>query len=124
MIRYIFKRILYLIPVMFGVIVLVFLMKMVMPGDPVMELLPASATEEEREEMREELGLNDPIYEQFGKYVWGIVTRGDLGTSYKTKQPVMDELLQRFPKTLVIALVSMALNLIVAVPLGILAAVK
>lgn len=124
MIRYIFKRILYLIPVMFGVIVLVFLMKMVMPGDPVMELLPASATEEEREEMREELGLNDPIYEQFGKYVWGIVTRGDLGISYKTKQPVMDELLQRFPKTLVIALVSMALNLIVAVPLGILAAVK
>lgn len=52
MIRYIFKRILYLIPVMFGVIVLVFLMKMVMPGDPVMELLPASATEEERENER------------------------------------------------------------------------
>lgn len=124
MIKYIFKRILYLIPVMFGVIVLVFLMKMVMPGDPVMELLPASATEEERNEMREKLGLNDPVYEQFGKYVWGIVTRGDLGTSYKSKQPVMDELLQRFPKTLAIGLISMALNLLVAIPLGIMAAVK
>lgn len=124
MLRYILKRILYLVPIMLGVIVLVFMMKVVMPGDPVMELLPSSATDEQREELREELGLNDPIPKQFIDYVWGIISRGDLGTSYKSKQPVMTELLQRFPKTLLISVVAMLASLIIAVPLGMLAAVK
>ncbi len=124
MLRYVFKRIFYLIPVMFGVLVLVFFMKLVMPGDPVMELLPASATEEQREAMRNELGLNDPIIKQFGNYVWGIISRGDLGTSYKSKQPVMTELLQRFPKTLAIGVIALLISLLIATPLGIIAAVK
>lgn len=124
MLRYIFKRILYLIPVMLGVLILVFLMKLVMPGDPVEELLPSSASEEQREALREELGLNDPVIKQFGDYVWGIISRGDLGTSYKSKQPVMTELLQRFPKTVAIAVISMALSLLISTPLGIIAAVK
>lgn len=124
MLRYIFKRILYLIPVMLGVLILVFLMKLVMPGDPVEELLPSSASEEQREALREELGLNDPVIKQFGDYVWGIISRGDLGTSYKSKQPVMTELLQRFPKTVAIAVISMILSLLIATPLGIIAAVK
>ncbi|HHV10741.1 MAG TPA: ABC transporter permease [Clostridiales bacterium] len=124
MLRYVFKRLLYLIPVMFGVLVLVFLMKLVMPGDPVEELLPTSATEEQREALREELGLNDPVIKQFGDYVWGIISRGDLGTSYKSKQPVMTELLQRFPKTVAIGVIGLGISLLIATPLGILAAVK
>lgn len=124
MISYVLKRILYLIPIMFGVIILVFLMKVVMPGDPVMELLPAGATDEQRDELRDELGLNDPILKQFGDYVWGIITRGDLGTSYKSKQPVTTELIQRFPKTLIISVIALFGGLIIAVPLGILAAIK
>lgn len=124
MLRYIFKRILYIIPVMFGVIVLVFLMKVVMPGDPVSDLLPPSATEEQRESLREQLGLNDPIVKQFADYVWGIISRGDLGTSYKSKQPVMTELMQRLPRTLIIGLIALLISQIIATPLGILAAVK
>ncbi len=124
MATYVLKRILYIIPVMFGVIVLVFLMKLIMPGDPVMQLLPASATQEQRDALRDELGLNDPIIKQFGDYVWGIVSRGDLGTSYKSKQPVMTELMQRFPKTLAIGVTALVISQIIATPLGIVAAVK
>ncbi len=124
MLRYVLKRILYIIPVMFGVLVLVFLMKLVMPGDPVSQLLPASATLEQRDALRDELGLNDPIIKQFGDYVWGIISRGDLGTSYKSKQPVMTELLQRFPRTLIIGVVALLISQVIATPLGILAAVK
>ena len=124
MTKYILKRILYIIPVMFGVIVVVFLMKAATPGDPVLELLPATATEEQKDAMREELGLNDPLPIQFVDYVVGIVTRGDLGTSYKTKQPVMTEILQRLPNTLIVAVLAMALSQVIATPLGILAAVK
>ena len=68
MVKYIIKRILYIIPVMFGIIVMVFIMKAVTPGDPVLELLPLTATEESKENLREELGLNDPIIVQFGKW--------------------------------------------------------
>lgn len=124
MTRYIIKRILYIIPVMFGVLVLLFAMKMIMPGDPTSELLPATATEEQRNELREELGLNDPVLVQFGDYVWGVITRLDLGTSYKTRQPVMTELLSRIPKTIVVAIVSLLISQVIATPLGILAAVK
>ena len=87
MLKYILKRILYIIPVMFGVIVLVFVMKTVTPGDPVASLLPGTATEEMKNNLREQLGLNDPVLKQFGSYVLGVV-QGDLGTSYKTRQPV------------------------------------
>lgn len=124
MLKYIAKRFLYIIPVMFGVLLLVFLMKVWMPGDPVTELLPISASQEERAQLREELGLNDPIPVQFVKYVWGVVSRGDLGTSYKTKQPVLKEVMQRLPKTLIVAVFSIFLSQIIATPLGILAAVK
>lgn len=124
MLSYIIKRILYIIPVMLGVLVLVFLMKIVMPGDPVTQLLPPSATEEQREALREELGLNDALIKQFGDYAWGIVSRGDLGTSYKSKQPVMTELMQRLPRTLIIGVVALLISQVIATPLGILAAVK
>lgn len=124
MAKYILKRILYIIPVMLGVLILLFAMKMVMPGDPTTELLPASASQEQREELREELGLNDPVLVQFGNYLWGVITRLDLGTSYKTKQPVWSELVTRIPKTIVVAIVSIVISQLIATPLGILAAVK
>ena len=124
MLRYILKRILYIIPVMLGVLVIVFAMKMVMPGDPIDELLPVSASMEEREALRDELGLNDPIVVQFVNYVTGIVTQGDLGTSYKTKQPVATELLQRLPRTMIIAFFAILISQVVAMPLGLLSAVR
>lgn len=124
MLKYIIKRIIYIIPVMFGVLVLVFLMKAVTPGDPTMTLLPANAPEEQREALREELGLNDPLIVQFGKYLWGIVSRGDLGTSYKTRQPVSGEIAARLPKTVTLAVWALLIAQIIATPLGVLAATK
>lgn len=106
MLKYILKRILYIIPVMFGVIVLVFIMKTVTPGDPVASLLPGTATEEMKNNLREQLGLNDPVLKQFGSYVLGVV-QGDLGTSYKTRQPVAQEIAMRLPNTITIAIWAM-----------------
>lgn len=124
MLKYIMKRLLYMIPVLLGIIVFVFVLKVVTPGDPTASLLPGSAPIEEREALREELGLNDPILVQFGKYVWGIVTRLDFGISYMTKQPVAHELFIRLPKTIGIGLLSIVISQVIATPLGILAAVK
>lgn len=124
MLKYIVKRILYVIPVMLGVLVIVFALKTIMPGDPIDMILPPEATEAEREAKREELGLNDPIAVQFVNYVGGIVTRLDFGTSYKTNQPVFDELIQRFPITFILAVGAVFVGTLMAVPLGILSAVK
>lgn len=124
MLKYIVKRILYVIPVMLGVLVIVFALKTIMPGDPIDMILPPEATEAEREAKREELGLNDPIAVQFVNYVGGIVTRLDFGTSYKTNQPVFDELIQRFPITFILAVGAVFVGTLLAVPLGILSAVK
>jgi peptide/nickel transport system permease protein len=109
---------------MFGVLVLVFILKLVMPGDPVTELLPASASKEQRQQLRDELGLNDPVVKQFTDYVAGILTRGDLGTSYKSKQPVATELMQRLPLTVVIGVYALLISQLIATPLGIVAAVR
>ena len=124
MLKYILKRLLYMIPVLFGIIVFVFVLKVVTPGDPVDSLLPATATVEEKQELREQLGLDQPILVQFGNYIWGLVTRLDLGKSYTTRLPVTQELFSRFPKTIVIGLASLLVGQIIANPLGILAAVK
>lgn len=124
MLKYVIKRILMLIPVMLGVIVIVFVLKAVTPGDPIDQILGADATEEQREAKREELGLNDPLIVQFGNYLWGIITRGDLGTSYKSNQPVLTELLTRFPVTIILALGSVLLGILLGIPLGVISATK
>lgn len=101
-----------------------FVLKVITPGDPVDLILPATASVEEKEAVRESLGLNDPIIVQFGNYIWGIVTRLDLGNSYTTNLPVTQELFSRFPKTIVIGLAALIVSQLIANPLGILAAVK
>ena len=123
MLKYIVKRLLMLIPVMLGVILIIFAFKIIAPGDPVDSLLPIDATEEEREEMREELGLNDPIVVQFVDYVVG-VCKGDLGTSYKTGEPVAQEVLSRLKVSVVICLGAVTLGLALGLPLGIISALK
>ncbi len=124
MARYIVKRLIMVIPVILGVMLIVFFFQTVSGDDPVDQLLGAGATEEAREQMREDLGLNDPVVVQFGRYVWNFFTRGSLGTSYKSNQPVTQELIARFPVTIKLALLSVALGTIVGIPLGVIAAVK
>ena len=124
MIRYIAKRILMMIPVLLGVILVVFIMNHIADGDPARMLAGENASEEAVEAIREELGLNDPLPVQFFNYVKGIVTEFDLGTSYQTKRPVIDELMDRFPTTATLAFLCMIISAVVGIGLGIISAVK
>jgi len=124
MLRYIGKRLLWMIPVVFGVLVIVFVLSVITPGDPVTSLVGSDAPPEIKEAMREKLGLNDPLYLQFVHYTVKIITKGDLGTSYTTNQPVLTELVDRFPVTLKLTIASVIVSLILSVPLGLISAVK
>jgi len=118
MAKFILRRVLLIIPIMLGVTLIIFILRAVTPGDPVDQLVSTNATEEEREAKREELGLNDPLVLQFVKYVANVFT-GNLGESYKTHQPVLSEILQRFPYTLIICFGSVIIGVVLGVPLGI-----
>lgn len=124
MLRYILKRILWIIPVIIGVITIIFMITEMVPGDATDVILDAHATEEQREEMREDLGLNRPLVVRWADYVVGIFTELDFGTSYITNAPIADELSTRIPVTFKLALFATALGVLVGIPLGILAALK
>ena len=96
MVRYIGKRLLMMIPVLLGIVLIVFCMNHISSGNPARMLLGVGASDEAIAALEEELGLNDPLYVQFFNYVKGVVTEFDLGTSYQTKRPVIDELMERF----------------------------
>lgn len=93
------------------------------PGDPAMTLLGDHATKESIEKVREELGLNKPLYEQYFIFASKAVT-GDFGNSIKTKQPVLDEFKDRFPATVELATVAMILAIILGIGAGIISAIK
>ncbi|NLT40522.1 MAG: ABC transporter permease [Clostridiales bacterium] len=124
MFKYIIKRLLWMIPVVLGVLSIVFILSEITSGDPVDAIVGYDAPIEVREAKREELGLNDPVAVRFISYIVKVVTRGDLGESYATGRPVLDELLARFPNTLILTFASVIVALIIAIPLGLLSAVK
>lgn len=124
MINYIFRRILLVIPVMLGVSFLVFTMIHFTPGDPVRSILGETASQESIDQLREELGLNDPFLVQYFNYVRNIVVDQDLGRSYVTNRQVANELITKFPITLRLALLGVLVSISLGIPLGILAAVK
>lgn len=120
--KYIIKRLLWMIPVLIGVVTIVFLLNQMMPGDPARQLVGENATEEVYQAKREELGLNKPLVVQYGDYLFRLVTKGDLGTSYVTKQPVLKEILARMPTTMILAGLSIFFSVLFGVTLGVLAA--
>jgi peptide/nickel transport system permease protein len=124
MLRYIGNRLLMLVPVLLGVIIIVFIFQQIAPGDPVVSILGTKYTQEQYDEVREELGIDDPILQQFGRYVWKLVTKGDLGTSYSANQPVRTEIATRFKYTFILTICAVSLGMLIAIPLGVLAAVK
>ena len=117
MIEYVGKRILLMVPVLLGVVLIVFTMTRLSPGDPARMLAGNDASEEAVEALREELGLNDPLPLQFWRYIKGIVTKFDLGTSYQTKRPVISELMDRFPTTAKLALISITVSSLIGITL-------
>ncbi len=122
--RYILRRLLQMIPVILGVTILVFTILYFIPGDPVRLLLGAEPTPAQVEAKREAMGLNDPYLVRLGKYVEGIVLHFDFGKSWIYNTPVTSELLQRFPRTLTIAVICMLMQICIGTPLGIIAAVN
>ena len=122
MARYIVKRLLAMIPVLIGVSLLIFFLLYIAPGDPATIALGDSATPEQILEWRTEQGLEDPFFVQYGKYMWGILTRFDFGKSYRSGRPVTDSLLSAFPITLVLALPVTLISMLIGMLLGILSA--
>ncbi len=124
MLKYIGRRLLQFIPVIIGVLFLTFTINYFSPGDPAIAILGTEASEESLERFREEHGLNDSFFVQFFHYAEGIVTRFDFGTSYQTKRPVAQELLERYPKTIMLAVMSVAFATVIGIPLGIISATR
>ena len=123
MLKYIAKRLLAMIPVVLGVTLIVFVIMSLAPGDPARTILGEQASEEQVNQLREEMGLNDPILVQYVRYIWNLL-HGDFGTSYQSRINVSTEIWSRFPNTIKLALAASLISVIVALPLGIIAAVK
>lgn len=121
--RYIIKRILLIIPVVFFVSFIIFWLLDLAPGDAAYIMATDEMTDEEIEVLRESMGLNDPVIQRYLRYIAGVL-KGDLGTSIRSGAPVWDQYIARFPTTAKLALASELVTVIIAIPLGILAARK
>jgi peptide/nickel transport system permease protein len=122
-VRYLIRRILLTIPVLIGVATLVFALIHLVPGDPAQSMLGDGASAKEVEDLRVSLGLDRPLLEQYLRFMRGAIA-GDLGTSFRTSQPVVAAIWERVPATIELALAAMSVALLVALPLGIIAAVR
>lgn len=122
MLRYILKRLLQLIPMLLILSLIVFLMVRMIPGDPVKNMLGIDVPQEMVEFERERLGLNDPLPQQYLRFLNELL-HGDLGTSIVTGKPVFDELMSRYPNTLILAFGGIVVATIGGILVGILAAV-
>ncbi|ARE88827.1 nickel ABC transporter permease [Clostridium formicaceticum] len=124
MLRYICKRMVFLLLVMLGVSFLAFSMSHLTPGDPAEVILRMDSIDPTPEAvalMRERMGLNDPVLVQYGKWLLKAV-QGDLGVSFRTRRSVLEELLQRLPATVELTLAGTVVLLLVSIPLGLLSA--
>ena len=121
MLRFVVRRLLLLVPILIGLSILVFLWIRALPGGPAQSLLGERATESTVREIEEQYGLHDPIYVQYFRYVENVV-KGDFGTSIRSRRPVTDELEERFPATIELALAAMLFSVTLGIPLGFIAA--
>jgi len=116
--RFLLQRLLLLIPTLLGVLLVTFLLLYVAPGDPVQAMVGERADPETLARLRAELHLDDPLHQQFTHYVGGVL-RGDLGTSYITRRPILQDLMERFPATLRLAGAAMLFATMVGISIGI-----
>lgn len=123
MLRYIFRRTLYIIPVLLGIVIIIFTLMYVTPGDPALSILGENATPEQIEAIHQELGLDDPYLVRLGRYFINLL-KGDMGNSYKSGRPVIHEILARYPNTLKLALLSTVFGVVIGVVAGVISAVK
>jgi len=123
MFSFIIRRTLSIIPTLLGVSIVIFLMLAITPGDPAELLLGERATEETLENMREHLGLNKPLYVQYGMFLKRLI-KFDLGETIWTRQKVWDEIKQRYPATIELSVAAMFLSCFFGIILGIISATK
>lgn len=121
MVSFIVRRILLSIPTLLGVLIVVFLLLYVAPGDPVQDMVGERADAETIARLRKELHLDEPLLKQFTLYTGGVI-RGDLGRSYITQRPIIRDIRERFPKTLLLAGSAMLLASILGITIGVLSA--
>jgi len=122
MLTYLARRLVLTLPVLFGVATLVFSLIHLVPGDPAQAMLGDGASPQDIAQLRSRLGLDRPLLEQYGRYLKGLV-RGDLGTSLRTQQPVGAQIAERLPATAELAAAAMLVAVMLAMPLGLIAAV-
>lgn len=123
MYKYIIKRVLMMIPVIIGLSLLVFAVLKMTPGDPARVVAGAEADEAAVAQIRQELGLDKPLLQQYVDYMLGLV-RGDMGESYTTGKPVFDEIVSRMPTTFILAFSGVLIAVVIGIPLGIISATK
>lgn len=123
MLSFVARRVLLVIPTLFGVTVITFVLTYLLPGNPALVKAGPLATAEHVAEMERAMGLDRPMVVQYWRYLGGVL-RGDLGESATTGRPVLQDLLQRVPATLELTLASLAIALAIGIPLGVVAAVR
>jgi peptide/nickel transport system permease protein len=123
MLQYVIKRLLSTIPVLIGISILLFFMLRMLPGDPAQVLAGQMATPEEVDLIRHQLGLDRPIYVQYGLFL-SRIARFDLGRSARTQNPVTEEIWARLPNTVLLAVVAITLACLFGIPAGIISAVR
>lgn len=123
MLKFIGRRLLWMIPVILGISFILFSILEMMPGNPAQIILGDRAEPEAVAALEEEMGLNDPFLTRYVRYVKDALS-GDFGLSYRTRVPVFQEILARLPVTLILAIGGLLLTVIIGIPIGILSAVK
>lgn len=123
MAKYVLKRLLFMIPTILLTSLLIFWAMGLSGGDPVMTILPENATVEQQEALREEMGLNDPFFVRYFRYMGGVLT-GDMGESYITGKDVFATFMERLPMTLALGGTALIIACLISIPLGIYTALK
>jgi peptide/nickel transport system permease protein len=118
MLRFVVRRLLLLVPILLGLSILVFLWIRALPGDPASALLGERATEQTIEQVREQYGLDRPLYVQYFAYLRLVVIEGNLGTSIQSRRPITEEISRRFPATIELAVAAMVFAVAFGIPLG------
>ncbi len=123
MAKYVVRRLLWMVVVLFFVSLITFLLAFAVPGDPAKSIAGTHATPEVLERIRQNLGLDLPIWRQYGMYLWHLA-QGDMGYSYETQLPVASAILQRFPATVMVALFGIFFELLIGIPIGMTSALR
>src|SRR5262245_20816817 len=122
MLRFAVRRLLLLVPVLIGLSILVFVWVHALPGSPAESLLGERADEQSIAQIRDQLGLDDPIYVQYGRYLKTTFVEGNLGTSIASRRAITDEIKERFPATMELTFAAGLFAVLLGIPLGFIAA--